>query len=150
STTVETLVNTTPLGNATPVFLARQDFTTGTNPTSVAVADFNGDGKPDLVVANNVSNSVSVLLNTTLPGVTVLSFASHQDFAVGVGSKTQPDLPVSVVVGDVNEDGRPDLIVTNSGSNTVSVLLDTTAPGAAVPTFTTAQNFTTGGTPAPL
>ena len=37
----------------------------GTGPDSVAVGDFNGDGKPDLAAANQSGNTVSVLLNTT-------------------------------------------------------------------------------------
>jgi len=37
----------------------------GSNPFSVAVGDFNADGRPDLVVANGDTNNVSVLLNTT-------------------------------------------------------------------------------------
>ena len=40
------------LGNGNGTFQAQQTFATGSNPTSVAVADVNGDGKPDLVVAN--------------------------------------------------------------------------------------------------
>ena len=46
------LLNTTAPGAATPSFAAKQDFTTGSGPVSVAVGDLNGDGKPDLVVAN--------------------------------------------------------------------------------------------------
>jgi hypothetical protein len=37
-------------------------FLTGSMPHSVAIGDFNGDGKPDLAVANNGSNNVSILL----------------------------------------------------------------------------------------
>ena len=48
-------------------------FATGTNPTSVSIGDFNGDGKPDLAIANEDSNSVSVLLSTTAPGATAPS-----------------------------------------------------------------------------
>jgi len=67
-----------------PVTLAaHSDFTTGTTPESVAVADLNGDGKPDLVVANDGSNSVSVLLNTTAAGAATPTFATHVDFATG-------------------------------------------------------------------
>ena len=46
------LLNTTAPGAATPSFAAKQDFTTGSGPFSVALGDLNGDGKPDLAVAN--------------------------------------------------------------------------------------------------
>ena len=49
-----------------PVTLAaKTDFATGSQPEFVTTADLNGDGKPDLIVANTNSNTVSVLLNTT-------------------------------------------------------------------------------------
>jgi hypothetical protein len=44
-------------------FIARRDFPVGIEPYSVSVGDFNGDGMPDLAVANSGSNNVSVLLN---------------------------------------------------------------------------------------
>jgi len=53
------------LGNGDGTFQAPENYGAGTNPLSVAVGDFNGDGKPDLAVANNGSNNVSILLNTT-------------------------------------------------------------------------------------
>ena len=81
----------------------------------MAVGDFNGDGRPDLAVANFGSGTVSVLMDTTAAGATTLSFAAQQTFAVGAG-------PISVAVGDFNGDGKPDLAVANHGSNTVSVL----------------------------
>ena len=61
-------------GATTPTFAAKQDFTAGTGPVSVAIGDLNGDGKPDLAVVNESvlvsSGAVSVLLNTTTPGAT--------------------------------------------------------------------------------
>ena len=48
----------------TASFLAAPAFAVGTRPQSVAVGDFNGDGKLDLAVANSGSDTVSVLLNT--------------------------------------------------------------------------------------
>ena len=53
------------LGTGTGSFGAKTDFGTGASPLSVAVGDFNGDGKLDLAVANPVSNTVSILLNAT-------------------------------------------------------------------------------------
>ena len=46
------LLNTTAPGAATPSFAAQQTFATGSDPSSVTAADVNGDGKPDLIVAN--------------------------------------------------------------------------------------------------
>ena len=46
------LLNTTAPGAATPSFAAQQTFATGSAPVSVTAADVNGDGKPDLIVAN--------------------------------------------------------------------------------------------------
>ena len=63
---------------------------------------------------------MSVLLNTTAPGATTLSFAAQQTFATGYG-------PSAVVAADVNGDGLPDIIVLNSFSATVSVLLNAPA-----------------------
>ena len=138
--TVSVLLNTTAPGAATPSFAVQQTFATGANPNSVTTADVNGDGKPDLIVANFSDNTVSVLLNTTAPGATTPSFAAQQTFATGAG-------PYSVTAADVNGDGKPDLIVANANANTVSVLLNTTAPGAATPSFAVQQTAATGANP---
>ena len=61
----------------TPSFATQQTFAAGTYPYSVTAADLNGDGKLDLIVANDGGNTVSVLLNTTAPGATTPSFATH-------------------------------------------------------------------------
>ena len=122
------------LGNGNGTFQAAQNFTTGSNPLSVAVGDFNGDGRPDLAAANWHGNSVSVLLNNS-PANATGSFQAAQNFATGYG-------PVSVAVGDFNGDGQPDLAVANLKSNSVSVLL-----GNGNGTFQAAQDFATGSDP---
>jgi len=101
-------------------FSPKTDFTTGSDPYSVSIGDFNGDGKPDLAVANLNSNTVSVLLNTTTQGATTPSFTAKTDFTTGIN-------PHSVSSGDFNGDGKTDMAVANINSDTVSVLLNTTA-----------------------
>src|SRR5947208_3661241 len=85
----------------------------GTNPESVAVGDFNHDGKPDLAVANFNSNNVTILLGDGSGG---FSQPSGSPVAVGLA-------PFSVAVGDFNHDGKPDLAVANEGSNNVTIQL---------------------------
>ena len=138
--TVSVLLNTTAPGASTPSFALQQAFATGSYPYSVTVADVNGDGKLDLIVANATGGTVSVLRNTAAPGASTPSFAAQQTFATGV-------TPFSVTVADVNSDGQLDLIVTNSSDSTVSMLLNTTAPGAATPSFAAQQAFATGTSP---
>jgi trimeric autotransporter adhesin len=137
---VSVLLNTTVIATGPLAFTTQQEFDTGNQPNSVAAGDFNGDRRPDLASANNHSNTVSVLLNTTAPGATTPSFAAQQVFNTGL-------YPNSVAVGDFNGDGRLDLASANSGSDDVSVLLNTTAPGAATPSFATQQIFRTGAHP---
>ena len=79
---------------------------------TVAAADFNGDGKLDVVTADAGEGTVSVLL-----GLGDGTLTSPVDHAAGSS-------PMAVAVGDFNGDGRPDVAAANAGSNTVSVLLN--------------------------
>ena len=143
SDTVSVFFNLTSPGAAAVSLVVRQDIVVADGPTALAVADFNGDGRPDLAVANANTNTASVLLNTTNLGTTIASFAARQDLTVGPG-------PRGIVAADVNADGRPDLVVSNSNSetgSTVSTLLNNTAAGAAAPAFAAKQDSTVGTGP---
>jgi hypothetical protein len=87
----------------------------GTRPGSVALADFNGDGKLDIAVSNFISNTISVFLNNGDGTFRDPIVSPIQITAVGLGS---------IAVGDFNEDGKPDLVVgTIAGSQANIVLL---------------------------
>src|SRR5437762_3665716 len=106
-------------GCATPSFAAARTFDAGKGTWSLAVGDFNGDGKPDFAAANKAcpncspafSGSLAVLLGN---GDGTLRSAVNYDAGTN---------PVSVAVGDFNRDGKLDLAVVNSGSTNLAVLL---------------------------
>jgi trimeric autotransporter adhesin len=142
SNTVSVLRNTASSGSITSgSFASKVDFATGTNPISIAIADIDMDGKPDLVTANFYSNTVSVLRNTVGSGISSSSFAAKVDFATATH-------PYSVAVGDLDGDGLPDIAVANQGSASVSVLRNTSASGTITSSSIAAKvDFTTGTNP---
>jgi hypothetical protein len=92
----------------------------GTNSVGITVADLRGS-LPDLVVADEGSNEVSILLNTSVPGGPI-SFSPGQRLSSGgIG-------PVSTVVETSASSPYPYIMVTNSGSNNV-VMLQGVQPG---------------------
>jgi hypothetical protein len=108
---VEGLERRVLLSSALAIFGPQQTFAAGSQPRSITAADLNLDGKVDLVIANGVSNNVSVLLGNGNG-----TFQSQVTYATGLN-------PLAATVADVNGDGKPDIIVANNASNTVSVLL---------------------------
>ncbi len=108
-------------------FSPATNFGVGDGPVSLAIGDLNGDGKPDLAVANSSTNNVSILL-----GNGAGSFGLATNFSAGAS-------PISVAIGDLNGDGRPDLAVANHHSGYVSILL-----GNGDGTFGAATNYAVG------
>jgi hypothetical protein len=86
---------------------------TGHRPGSIAVADVNRDGKPDLVVANTEDGTLSVLLGD---GKGHFVPATGSPFACGPS-------PNDIAVADMNRDGNPDLVVANTGTPYLTILL---------------------------
>jgi hypothetical protein len=104
----------------------------------VAVADVNGDGKPDLLVANVCSTSNC----TSGGGVGVLLGNGDGTFQAAMSYGSGGQDAVSVAVADVNGDGKPDLVVANS-DGTVGILL-----GNGDGSFQAAMSYGSGGTSA--
>ena len=137
---VSILRNTTTTGSVTPSsFASRVEFTTGVYPRYIAITDLDGDGKDDLAIANERANSVSVLRNTTVTA-SLFSFAGKVDFATGSS-------PNCVVAGDVDGDGKAELVISNYASSNVSVLRNTSTPGSNTVSFAAKADFATGINP---
>jgi uncharacterized protein YjdB len=144
---VSVLRNTATSGSVTSgSFATRVNFATGNSPRSVAIADMNGDGKPDIMTANEITDNVSVLRNTSTSGaITTGSFATKQDFAAGNGAQ-------SVCAGDIDGDGKPDMAVVNNNATTATIFRNN-LPGEIVGSNTlcmganiTLTNVAIGGT----
>ncbi len=128
-----------PLALAPPIMA-------GGSPTALAAADLNNDGKLDLVVANGATGDLSVLLGNGAGG-----FTPAPGSPIATGGTT----PSSLGIGDVNGDGRLDLVAVNAGTTNLSVLLNGVAPAPAPPppppnpAPTAGQPFTSPG-PRPI
>jgi hypothetical protein len=88
-------------------------FFTGTDPVGITVADVNGDGRLDLIIANEGSNDVSILINEKVGNS--FTFVPGPRLQVGIG-------PVSTQLAFVPGNTLPDLVVANSGANDVWLL----------------------------
>ena len=101
----------------------KPDLITGSAPAAVAVADLNRDGKLELLTANRSGRSISVFSQTVGGGYTSIDYpvgrspidARAQHVAVG-------DQPQSLSVADVDADGKPDLLITNRGDDTATII----------------------------
>jgi len=111
-------------------FASPVSYAAGNYPDAVAVGDFRGDGKLDMVVVNHNNADVSVLL-----GNGDGTFQAAVNYAVG-------NNPSGAAVGDFNGDGKLDLAVCNGADYTVSILL-----GKGNGTFKPAVSYATGETP---
>ncbi len=130
---ISILHNTSTVG--APWFDTHVDFPVGNSPTGLAAADMDGDGKTDLVVSNNLDNTLSLLLNTCSAGA--INF-SRNDVATGSG-------PFNMAVADYDGDGLPDIAVCTYNSNTVSVHKNTSSAGTL--SVTSNVDYPTGFTP---
>jgi hypothetical protein len=97
-------------------FLSAASYPTGFSPVAVAIGDLNGDGRPDLAVADTTGISL-LMQNPAAPG----QFLGAETISVGNGGTS------AVAIADLNGDGKADLVATASG---VSVYLqDPHSPG---------------------
>jgi hypothetical protein len=107
---------TLSVSNGVPIFApSPRTYFVGTAPAGLTVADVNGDGIPDMMVADRGSNDISVIFGAY----------NAQGEWVGIAGprlKSGGDGPISVSVVDLTGDGIADLAVFNGGSGTVTEL----------------------------
>jgi hypothetical protein len=117
--------------DGTGTFQSAVNYPAGSRPVTIAAADLNGDGLPDIVVANATSPAtVTVLLNDpNNPG----------HFLAPVSLPTGGNTAIEVKLAQLTGDGFTDIIATNYGSNTVAVLL-----GNGDGTFQAAHTYAAG------
>jgi hypothetical protein len=97
------------LGNGDGTFKAVVTYASGgVNDSSVAVADVNGDGKPDLIISNQCTDN-----NCATGSVGVLMGNGDGTFQAVVTYVSGGVDASSVAIADMNQDGRPDLVVGN-------------------------------------
>ncbi|MBI3061778.1 MAG: VCBS repeat-containing protein, partial [Deltaproteobacteria bacterium] len=92
-----------------PELAAPHHEPTGLVPHAIAVADFNGDGVPDVAVPAAAERKVTVLLSNGQGG-----FAANHSYAAGIG-------PSWVESGDWNGDGKLDLVTANTGGGSLTL-----------------------------
>jgi len=118
SSNISILKNISTAG--TVLFAAKIDLLSGVSPTAIVVNDIDGDGKVDLAISNSLSNTLSVFRNTGTPAT--ISFASKIDLA------TVAD-PGNIIDGDIDSDGKIDILVQNRYNKNVSVFRNSSSSG---------------------
>lgn len=103
------------LGNGDGTLQTEVEYQTGSDPNTIQIADFDGDGNVDLAVANGNSDNVGVLI-----GRGDGTFEAQVVVDTGGAGST----PNGLAVGDMNDDGRPDLATAAFGLDSVAVILN--------------------------
>jgi len=98
---------------APPISFFRADYPNESGSRGIVAADFDGDGAPDLATANSVSHTVTIFLNRVSTGG---GLERAHTYSVAAG-------PFGIAAGDINQDGRVDLVVAAADADQIELLM---------------------------
>lgn len=116
--TISALRNTSSVGTLS--FALHVDASVGPGLHTLAVGDLDGDGRPDVAVGTD-AGAVALVRNVSAPGM--ISFG-------GVTYLGMPSLPNTVAIGDLDGDGRLDVVASSISAGVVSVFRNISTSGS--------------------
>ncbi len=111
-----------------PAFSEQKIISTGLSPSEVSFADIDGDGKVDIITSNHGDNTISILRNNSSPGS--ISFEPPKNYPVVTNFLILSGHPNSVAIGDLNNDGKPDIVTSVGNTNQFSIFPNTSTIGS--------------------
>lgn len=111
-------------------FADRVDLSSTLGPQSIVTGDIDGDGLIDVVFASNFTSSVTVVRNLSTAGT--ISFSPGSTFRTDVNI-----VPTSVAIGDLDNDGKPDLVAGASDASVIAVFKNQSTAGTISFSFPT-------------
>lgn len=139
---ISILKNISTIGNiSSSSFAPKVDFAAGNYPSRISIADMDGDGKPDIVVSNENTGSVSIFKNTATQGiVNTASLAAKVDYTVGGD-------PRYVTLVDFDGDGKRDIVTKSASTGSFCILRNTSTTGSIdASSFAPKVDFSSGST----
>jgi hypothetical protein len=132
---ISILKNNSSIGSISLSYSLSSRFATSASPVSISFGDLDGDNKQDIIVTS-YTNGLSIFKNNS----TTDSIRLLPKIDLVAGSS-----PFLSTIADIDNDGKPDIVCTNSGSNTISIFRNTSTTGTI--SFASKIDFATGKDP---